>query len=139
MSFVTTPGQNEKTSPGNVNKARGNFGHAGRPGQRGGSAPSDGGEVGPPPGGNSNLGSSSHPVQSVFVGLGGKKNAIGVTYHDDIDLERIKQIADSIGATTWARAPSMNSGGSSFRGVRYVVPNPEIYHTESFVNKPPAR
>ena len=48
MGFLNVPGQTERTSPGNVykqslEKARGNFGHAGRPGQRGGSAPGGGG------------------------------------------------------------------------------------------------
>lgn len=36
MSFINVPGQ------GKAYKARGNFGHAGRPGERGGSAPSSG-------------------------------------------------------------------------------------------------
>ena len=109
MSFVTTPGQHEKTSPGNVIKhaldqernvgvyrfkkggpGSGNFGHVGRPGEVGGSSgEGGGGEVaGSGSGGGDGSITYTFPADSKIPELRGKTVTGGEFYRIDGDWKQ---------------------------------------------------
>lgn len=63
-------------------------------------------------------------IKDYYIGLGGKKHTIGITFTNNMSMDQLQQVMKDLNATTFRRAPAMNT--TSYNGAAFDFTTKEL-------------